>query len=412
MLYLLSKISSVISLTIWGFAQLPQILLNYNRKSFDISVLFITIWSLGDVTNLLYHVVIKDISYSAMIGYLIFLDIILLSQYFYYGNDTTNEDEDEGYGVTQPTTPTLVNKLFGGAFLTSVSSAMTISHPYTKPDTTINWKKYLPIACSFLYIISRLPQIRKNYIQKSTVGLSKSMVILSLLGTLFNFVSMVSNSQLYQIYSDDTFIIGSIGTILMDSFLLYQFSIYRKPPILHAPVTNINEHPQWYVKNQPLVFYKPEELSSTNEQQQQQSKTSFSENSIQPVRSRGRKLVKSPYEESLIIDEESSYVTTPPPPQHYIVSSSARRLSGHIQHIPKTIPQSLTSSSIGSATSFIPSIINNISSVNKKLLDGSKVPFSPIDFLADDFYPKPSTSSAKESTNGSSSKAYYGSVDI
>ncbi|RCK67473.1 hypothetical protein Cantr_02328 [Candida viswanathii] len=118
---------------------------------------------------------------------------------------------------------------------------------------------------------------------------------------------------------------------------------------------------------------------------------------------------------TLLLSDSLTQFTTPPPPQHYIVSSSVRyqlTSTGSSSHVPKAIPKSLTSSSVGSATSFIPSIIGNISSVNKKLLDGSKVPFLPIDFLADEFYNK--SPSVKES-NGSSAThnaGYYGSVDI
>ena len=122
-------------------------------------------------------------------------------------------------------------------------------------------------------------------------------------------------------------------------------------------------------------------------------------------------------------------MATPPPPQHYIVSSSARyqlfhRFNLHQNPQLKIIPQSLTSSSVGSATSLIPSIIGNISSVNKKLMDGSKIPFLPIDFLTDDYYNSNNNKnknshshshSSREGTNGSvvigSTNMYYGSID-
>ena len=103
--------------------------------------------------------------------------------------------------------------------------------------------------------------------------------------------------------------------------------------------------------------------------------------------------MKSPGEQTLLLDESlvpsstaiAVSMATPPPPQHYIVSSSARyqlfhRFNLHQNPQLKIIPQSLTSSSVGSATSLIPSIIGNISSVNKNQWMAQKFHFCPLIF--------------------------------
>ena len=411
LLFYLSKSSSMISLSMWLFAQIPQIILNYHQKQVSLSIPFLFMVTISDFINLAYQVVVKDNVYSILLIYSSILNLVIISQYFYY----TKYPPKPNTPQIEP--PTLVNRILGSAFMANTVLSMTINYDQKQevihPNLQFTLRETLSLSSSTLYILLRIPQIHKNYKRKSASGLSIYMILLVLFGNIFNVISIFSDPYLFKIYSHDTYLIGSIGTIIMDLFLVCQFWIYRKVNRVDNHVSefiNIDEHPQWYVKNQPLVLYQQEFQQQSPQRQDYISKGY--DNSLVPNQPRGRKLVKSPGELTMLLSESVNQFTTPPP-QHYIVSSSLRyqlASSGSVNPVPKTIPKSLTSSSVGSATSFIPSIIGNISSVNKKLLDGSKVPFLPIDFLADDFYTSPSM---KESNASSASHAaYYGSVDV
>ncbi|KHC60835.1 hypothetical protein MGE_03720 [Candida albicans P75010] len=451
----ISKTSSIISLTIWLFTQIPQIILNHKRRDVSLSISFVGLTFLADIINLTYQISIKDSPYSILLVYMIILDLIIISQYFYYSRYFKKPVSPPPPPQQQQQQPTLVDRILGAAFVTDLVSAMNIKaqqpeyhHQKQTSPVHFDWVQILPIVCCFLYIISRIPQIRRNYIRKSTTGLSLYMVLFTVLGTIFNLLSIVTDTNLYNVLSIKIFLIGSLVIVLMDGALLYQFWLYRKHISAHENDTvDIDEQSQWYVKNQPLVFYqsfeqhkhKQQELAFSASVPSITSSLHFS-NSIHPIKSnqsRGRKLVKSPGEQTSLLDESlipsstaiAVSMATPPPPQHYIVSSSARyqsfhRFNSHQNPQSKIIPQSLTSSSVGSATSLIPSIIGNISSVNKKLMDGSKIPFSPIDFLTDDYYNSNNNKnknshshshSSREGTNGSvvigSTNMYYGSID-
>lgn len=402
----------------WLFSQIPQIILNYRQQQVSLSMSFILMVTLSDFINLAYQFVINDSIYSVLLIYSSILNLVILSQYFFYCKYPKKP------ATPQVEPPTLVNRILGSAFMANTALSMTINytqHEAVDTNIDLSLRRILLLSGSILYVLLRIPQIHKNYKRKSTSGLSVYMILLTLFGNIFNIISIISDSHLFKIYPDDTYLIGSLGTIFMDLFILYQFWIYKKGVRVTRQengFSRIDEHPQWYVKNQPLVLYQQEfqELSPPKQKQEQQQPqaygfTNSTGSIINPPR--GRKLVKSVGEHTLLLSESLNQFTTPPP-QHYIMSSSLRYqppLNGSVNPIPKSIPKSLASSSIGSPTSFIPSIIGNISSVNKKLLDGSKIPFLPIDFLADDFHNR--SSSLKETNSSSTPQdAYYGSVDV
>ena len=80
----ISKTSSIISLTIWLFTQIPQIILNHKRRDVSLSISFVGLTFLADIINLTYQILIKDSPYSILLVYMIILDLIIISQYFYY----------------------------------------------------------------------------------------------------------------------------------------------------------------------------------------------------------------------------------------------------------------------------------------------------------------------------------------
>ncbi|RCK66879.1 Lysosomal amino acid transporter 1 [Candida viswanathii] len=217
-LYYLSKSSSVISLTMWLFAQIPQIILNYRHHKVTLSVPFLLMVTISDLVNLGYQAVVKDHTYLILLLYSSILNVVIIAQYVYYAK----------YPKKPPTPqvepPTLVNRILGSAFMVSPALCMTLNYQ-KENDTRMRFtlRESLSLSSSILYILLRVPQIQKNYRRKSTSGLSLYMILLMFFGNIFNLVSIASDPHLFKIYSHDTYLIGSLGTIVMDFVILCQF---------------------------------------------------------------------------------------------------------------------------------------------------------------------------------------------
>eukprot|EP00808_Paulinella_micropora_P004401 g2852.t1 len=71
---------------IWLFAQAPQLYLNYVTGSVEsLSALFLVIWLLGDLTNLVGCLLTKQAASNLWTAYyFLFMDCLLMSQYIYY----------------------------------------------------------------------------------------------------------------------------------------------------------------------------------------------------------------------------------------------------------------------------------------------------------------------------------------
>ncbi|XP_069333507.1 lysosomal amino acid transporter 1 homolog isoform X2 [Eulemur rufifrons] len=86
---------------------------------------------------------------------------------------------------------------------------------------------------SVLYLLSRLPQIRTNFLRKSTQGISYSLFALVMLGnTLYGLSVLLKNPELGQ--SEGSYLlhhlpwlVGSLGVLLLDTVISIQFLLYR-----------------------------------------------------------------------------------------------------------------------------------------------------------------------------------------
>lgn len=82
----LSGVTGSISLACWIFLLLPQLIENYRQSSADgISLLFLLVWFVGDVTNLigaLWAGLVPTV--VALAVYFVFADAVLISQCLYY----------------------------------------------------------------------------------------------------------------------------------------------------------------------------------------------------------------------------------------------------------------------------------------------------------------------------------------
>lgn len=96
--------------------------------------------------------------------------------------------------------------------------------------------KILAWSCTFLYLVSRIPQIITNYKIKSTKGLSLKLVSFALFGNLFYSLSLlfskdsISGGEISKKFweSELSYFIGSIGTVIFDFTVILQWYHYDR----------------------------------------------------------------------------------------------------------------------------------------------------------------------------------------
>ncbi|PWW75291.1 PQ-loop-domain-containing protein [Tuber magnatum] len=285
----LSGITGSISLVSWVFLLVPQVIENYRNGSAEgFSVAFIVIWILGDIANLIGalwgHLL------STMIALAIYFcvsDAILLSQTVYYNHVTKalavrrehlqSSAPADPQDQTRPLLGRPRRKSSGAKSRHRRSSARrsdslsAILEKKTSARTavlrnilaimgicfagTLGWfvawrsgawsapggnddgqemprgAEMLGYLSALLYLrqVARIPQIIRNYLNKSCDGLSLLFFLLSLLGNLAYGAGILCHS------SDSTYIkdnlpwlLGSLGTMSQDITIFIQFRIYSR----------------------------------------------------------------------------------------------------------------------------------------------------------------------------------------
>ncbi|EXV00608.1 PQ loop repeat family protein [Metarhizium robertsii] len=293
----LSGIFGSISLTAWICLLLPQLIANYKAKSAEgLSMAFLIVWLLGDVSNLVGALFTKLApSAIALAVYFCFLDAILITQTGYYKakaaqrraaarraaqdraylsaaasedspllgrrrrsstdlpgslirRDTHRESALEpirkvvtGQDETLERRPWLNNVLgltaiyvvgFAGWFVSYKAGIWDGDNGIpdggvSDPSTEDEFKAKFGLALGYVSALARLPQIFKNYQEKSCEGLSLLFFMLSLTGNLTYGLSLISYSQ-NKDYLLNTlpWLLGSLGTMVEDSTIFVQFRIY------------------------------------------------------------------------------------------------------------------------------------------------------------------------------------------
>ncbi|KAI1766286.1 PQ-loop-domain-containing protein [Hypoxylon sp. FL1150] len=289
---ILSGIFGSISLTAWICLLLPQLITNYKARSADgLSMLFLTVWLFGDIANLSGALVTGLApTATAVAGYFCISDLILITQSLYYNiinarkarqrtRSTQSEvSEDEpllqprrrsssglpgshrrhsiqsettlvpikrvitGEDDTPDSSPWLHNTLSVAAIYIVGAAGWFISYKigaWDKPDVADDEPTtdapvailgmVLGYASALCYLFARIPQIIKNYREKSCEGLALLFFLLSLNGNLTYGLSVFSYSQEpAYIVKAIPWLLGSLGTIVEDCIIFYQFKIYSK----------------------------------------------------------------------------------------------------------------------------------------------------------------------------------------
>ncbi|KAJ3467229.1 hypothetical protein MRS44_004793 [Fusarium solani] len=261
------------------------------KSADGLSMAFLVVWLLGDVTNLVGALFTRLAPTAvALAGYFCVADLVLISQVLYYNalnarraRRAENEDPSEespliasqrrrrsssfglpgsqrrhathtessmeplrkivtGEDETPDSSPWIHNALsllavyaigFAGWFVSYKVGAWDGADPGT-PDSPDHAKTGIEIAgltlgyfSAALYLCARIPQIIKNYREKSCEGLALLFFMLSLSGNLTYGISLVAYSQdKGYLLNALPWLLGSLGTIAEDLIIFIQFRIY------------------------------------------------------------------------------------------------------------------------------------------------------------------------------------------
>lgn len=298
----LSGISGSISLASWVFLLVPQLIENYKQGSAaGVSILFLAVWMLGDITNLIGSVWADLVpTVIALAIYFCIADTVLILQCLYYNALNARAEkrrllEAEAEGGPSETDALLTRqRTFSSGGVTadnlglpgsrrrssegrkSKSSSSgprrdslsrileeeTPTHTWLKNTISIvliilagaagwalawragAWRptpekgpdeddsaplgaQILGYASAVLYLGARIPQIIKNQREQSCEGLSILFFMLSVVGNLTYGAGILLHSlDKPYVVKNVPWLIGSLGTMVEDALIFYQFHIY------------------------------------------------------------------------------------------------------------------------------------------------------------------------------------------
>ncbi|KAL5120534.1 hypothetical protein ACEQ8H_001552 [Pleosporales sp. CAS-2024a] len=278
----LSGVFGSVSLASWVFLLVPQLVENYKQGSADgISLAFLTVWFVGDVTNLVGAVWAGLVpTVIALAIYFCFADLILISQCVYYNlknsrrarktstpsTDTVDAPllgrrDSSNIGLpgshrrdSQPSRrrrasslPIIADAGAGGG--ESIKNAMGVVGVCLvgAAGWAIAWKtgvwepqpanedageialgaQILGYASALCYLGARIPQIIKNQREKSCEGLSLLFFMLSLLGNATYGAGILFHSlEKEYLITNLPWLIGSLGTMAEDVTIFIQFRAF------------------------------------------------------------------------------------------------------------------------------------------------------------------------------------------
>jgi len=294
----LSGVFGSISLATWIFLLVPQLILNYQTGSAEgISLAFLIVWLIGDVTNLA-GAIWADLvpTVIALAVYFCFADFVLISQCLYYNHvndvrakrhlsiqsttshDSENsplltrrrssdtiglpgshrrrssamsqnqrrdsftkilEEEESNEGnVWMRNTLSILGVIAVGALGWAIAWASGVWKPTPEDinipqasDKTPFGAEFLGYFSAVLYLGARIPQIVKNYRDKSCDGLALLFFLLSLMGNATYGLGILCHSlEREYLITNTPWLIGSLGTMVEDAIIFVQFRMYANSP--------------------------------------------------------------------------------------------------------------------------------------------------------------------------------------
>ncbi|XP_070535791.1 lysosomal amino acid transporter 1-like [Ptychodera flava] len=247
----------LISLFCWIAIFLPQIYENIKRGKMDegVAFLFIFIWMLGDVTNLLGCILAKQLPFQLFIAiWYCSMDVLMISQFiFYYTRNKRRRLLEESINQQN------VNNVASGSFQNStgvycIFCLCTVSLVSLLPwqhggedayssrgnaagrsllrspvfqDTEDIVGYTFGIISSIFYLSARVPQILKNHRRQSVEGVSMWMFVMAILGnTTYGASILMQDTSKNYVLQHLPWLIGTLGTLGFDATLMYQFYRY------------------------------------------------------------------------------------------------------------------------------------------------------------------------------------------
>ncbi|KAJ4217606.1 hypothetical protein NW759_008914 [Fusarium solani] len=262
---IISGIFGSISLTAWITVLVPQLHANYQSGSAEgLSMAFLFIWLLGDMANFV-GALFTRLAPTAigLAGYFCIADLILICQCFYYktansrpqsvsstGVDVISSEETPLLSTTQqsglaqrskmnPWVSNTLSLLAVGvvgciAWLAAFEMGFLDSTETDTQDPEQGSDKMLETVGIILgygsavcYLCARIPQIIKNYRERSCEGLAILFFLLSLTGNVTYFISLLAYSQEKNyLLNALPWFLGSLGTVGEDMLVFAQFRKY------------------------------------------------------------------------------------------------------------------------------------------------------------------------------------------
>lgn len=219
----LSGVFGAISIAFWLITVYPQLIENYKRKSGDsISLYFLFLWLLGDIFSLAGSIWGRLISVIiAVQAYFFLADLLLIIQVIHYKRRSYLRSKIR-LSVFKGTTPCqvfvslIVVVLFGvlGWVITVLVGGVKKSGTESPKTSGFLILGYIG---AFFYLSARIPQIIKNFRNKSTEGLSLLFFVYTVLGNLTYSASilLIDISHKY-VMTNLPWLLSSLGTLIMD----------------------------------------------------------------------------------------------------------------------------------------------------------------------------------------------------
>ncbi|XP_069333505.1 lysosomal amino acid transporter 1 homolog isoform X1 [Eulemur rufifrons] len=235
----------LVSILCFAASTFPQFIKACKTGNMDqaLSLWFLLGWIGGDSCNLIGSFLANQLplqTYTAV--YYVLADLLMLTLYFHY------KFKKRPSLLSAPINSVLlfvVGTVCATPLLSSAGPvaapregfrgrALLSVEPGSKPFTQQEIVGFvIGSISSVLYLLSRLPQIRTNFLRKSTQGISYSLFALVMLGnTLYGLSVLLKNPELGQ--SEGSYLlhhlpwlVGSLGVLLLDTVISIQFLLYR-----------------------------------------------------------------------------------------------------------------------------------------------------------------------------------------
>ncbi|XP_061527688.1 lysosomal amino acid transporter 1 homolog isoform X2 [Phycodurus eques] len=239
----------LLSILCFMMSSLPQYYSSCKTGNMDsaLSIWFLLLWLGGDSCNLVGSFLADQLplqTYTAV--YYVLADLLMLAMYLYYKMKNRMGERRSvlyavgvafvlGFAANFADPPGRVatrheavpSASRGRALLSTADVAASFT-----PKEIIGFS--IGSISSVLYLFSRLPQIRTNFKRKSTKGVSFFLFALVILGNMMYGLSVLLKNP-DQGQGENSYVIhhlpwlvGSLGTLVLDLFITIQFISYRK----------------------------------------------------------------------------------------------------------------------------------------------------------------------------------------